>query len=416
MRRRRSDVDLHERYRRRYLGRFLNSSSPAGERMFQEAFFDRLLQERTNDESLLELKLSSFHSNTIDRDSLLNAINNNQNVKTVGIDGYFVEKLSPTDQKLMWEVIGNLPNLEILNLSIFRQHRLSSCALKAVLRRANCLTKLNIHDAVLSPCSSDNSISLEHLSTLTTIAITHVNLSEHHPRDDFHALVAMCVSAPNLQNLLLYMAERPHEGLLSCNTLNLLAQTKLITLQLRQIVYDNNSLSHFLMNHLSNNGTSPLSQTLQELVVHTENHLSHAGCVSIGTMLQHNTTLRRLDLWGSTMDEDGLLYMIDSLRSNRTLKLLFMSHKTDSVVRAQEAFTDMLRNHNFCLQTLTMGGWTGECLETIQFFLTMNSTQIRGLLLDVNATQRDILDALARQVDNLNHVFHLLRSNPSFMS
>jgi hypothetical protein len=100
--------------------------------------------------------------------------------------------------------------------------------LNAVLCRANRLTELHIHGAVLSTCD-DDFISMGHLSALKTIDFTWVYLSEQNQSDDFHALIAMCVSAPHLQTLHLSLGKVPrlNKGLLLGNTLDLLAQTKL---------------------------------------------------------------------------------------------------------------------------------------------------------------------------------------------
>lgn len=400
--------DARRRYNM-YHRRYHRYIAPAGERIIHQTYIDELLE---NDDQTLQLKLSSFHANAMNHNTLLNAMKNNPKVKTVRMDGFFVDKLSPSCQKLLWEVIGGLPNMEALHLYHFCEttSRLSSCALNAVLGRANRLTELYIHDVVLSTSDGDY-ISLEHLSALKIIAITYLHRNEN---DDLHPLIAMCLTAPNLQELALRMARPQQESLLSCNTLDLLAQSKLSRLQLREIVHSNDPLLSHLMQHLSQ-GTTPLSRTLKELVLFTEHHLSYAGCVSIGKMLQSNTELRRLDLWGSTVDEDGLVFVAHSLESNRTLTNLWMAHETGSV-RAQKAFMDLLREHNFCLLSIDLRHWKEEFLTPVKFYLSLNMRQIRSLLLHVNATEEEILDRLFRCRNGVDYSFHLLRCNPSFMS
>ena len=441
-----------------------------------------------------ELNLSSVHANTMDHKRLLNDIQNNPNIKTLRVHGFFVQKLSLGYQELFWETVCNLPHLETLHMSYFLDCDLSASAWNACLRRATSLTKISIHDVVLSTCDIAT-ISLEHLSALTAISISQVHLSQHHRKDGVHPLIAMCVTAPNLQSLILRMAhqqlqqQQQHESLLISKSLDLLAQTTLTTLELRRIVHSHDSLSHLLQHliqatcplsqtlkylaldmedHLSHRGfvsigemlqsnsrlerlellgsridrdgivfraqplqdstshlmkrhitrSFPWNSTLMNLLLHTENYLSYECCVSIGEILRHNSRLERLELWGSSVDEDGLILMVQSLQSNRQLKALYMSHDTSSV-RAQKAFVAMLQHHNFTLEALvlrSLGRWNEEFLKTIIFYLRLNATQIRELLLNVNVTQMQFLDKLVLHTDTLDYVFHLLRGNPSFMS
>lgn len=84
--------------------------------------------------------------------------------------------------------------------------------------------------------------------------------------------------------------------------------------------------------------------------------------------------------------------------------------------QGQAAFVDMLREHNYFLESIVLPYQSEMFLSTLDFFLKMNATQIRRLLLNDNANAEQIIDKILVHSSNLDYVFHLLLGNPNLIS
>jgi hypothetical protein len=157
-----------------------------------------------------------------------------------------------------------------------------------------------------------------------------------------------------------------------------------------------------------------LSIYLRDLVVEHDNLLEENTCRSLGEMLQHNQTVERLELWGPLIDPKGLQVMINELKHNRKLKVIHLSHENISI-ETEEDFIGML-HQNYFLETLQLPSFSREdIMEKIQFYLRLNATCLRRLMLNINASREQIFDKLVVHSENVNYLFHILRGNPLFL-
>ncbi|CAB9526774.1 expressed unknown protein [Seminavis robusta] len=422
----------HSSEHRRLLRRILNGEQEQTTKTSNKKKPTLIEKLHENNPNFQELKLSSIHANTLDRTSLFRAMQQNKTVKTARIHGFFVQKLTEQEQQRLWDTIGgDMPQLlETLHCNYFLDFPLQTIHLNTVLSRAVHLTKLSIHDTILSNTTTGSildAVSLKQHVNLTSIVVSQLyldrnnnNSSSNNSANILNSFVAMCTTAPNLQKLIVRMAlQEGTDSLLSCKTLESLAQTNLVTLELRRMVHSNYHLSSLMNHHLAHK-TNPtgMSHSLKELVLHGENQLNESACMAMAHVLQENSVLERLELWGSNVDEAGFLAIAKALKSNRRLKTLYLSH--DNILsnkNHRQAILEMLQ-HNVFLESMFLRGnchqhW--EFLQTMDFYLQMNTTYIRRLLLHVNVNKEQILDKLNTHSSNLDYLFHILRGNPGFI-
>ena len=394
---------------------------------------------KANDPAVRELQLSSTHA-LLDCESLLQAIRQNQTIQTVRVHGFFVEQLSSShhQKKRLWKALGSLPQLKELHFNYFLGSSLTVEALNLVLGRAFGLAKLYLHDCKVSLGDTHGSrtdmsatktslVSLKQHTALRDVHITQLILSDDETTPAaLDPLVQMLVSAPNLQMLTLRMAQ-PQSNLLSERTLDVLANNSgLRTLDLRHIVLDTSSMTRF-MHQLTLTKESPSSSfqgngrwvgsSMKDLVLETEQVLNQDACLAIAKVLQHNNALERVDLFGSQIDERGLVAMAQSLKQNCKIRVFHLSYK-NITPKGQEVLIDMLR-HNHYLESMVFPRSlenSTDFLPTVDFYLQMNTTHIRRLLLNVNVDRDQIFDKLVVHADKVDYLFHLLRGNPSFLT
>ena len=350
----------------------------------------------------------------MNRKRLLKAIQNNQTVRIVNIDGFFMENFTVRQQLDFWDAIANLPNLEEIHISYFLGLGLESSALQCIACKALRLINLSIHDTNLLP-GGDWNVSFKDHPALSVISITQLSISQPSSSEKETALdklLSACLSAPNLRKLTIRMAQT-QSNLLNHSTIHKLAQTTLKTLELRRVVLDDEALGH-LMRLLTGTKTA-LAGSLRELVVECGEMLKVSGCASISEMLQSNSSLVHLELWGTCIDASGTKLITEALKTNRKLKVLHMSH-VNIGWNEQQKFFEMLQ-YNYFLESIVLQQSLHDTmfLRTLDFFLKMNTTQIRRLMLNINANAEQILDKILVHSINLNYVYHLLRGNPDFI-
>lgn len=381
-----------------------------------------------NNPKFQELLLSSTHA-FLDNESLLQAIQLNTTVQTVRVQGFFVDQLSSHHQKALWKALGNLPKLTEFHFQYFLDSSITLNILNFILSRAVRLVKLIIHDckvSLLSDTGGNSLLALDQHLALKRIKIDQLFLPDNADRYGKLAaldpLIDMMASAPNLQNFSLNMSENtPHDQLFSKQALNLLlAQSNLQGLDLGTIIFDNSSMAR-LMHQLTIRPSEEESLLkgigLKELVLQSENNLNLEACLAISQMLHHNTTLIWLDLLGNKIDEVGLVAIANSLKHNRNLKALILRH-SNITASGQKALVDMLQDNHYLesifLRTSRSDGDIAF-RHRLSFFLQMNVTRIRRLLLNVNVDREQIFDKLVVHADKADYLFHLLRGNPSFL-
>jgi len=103
--------------------------------------------------------------------------------------------------------------------------------------------------------------------------------------------------------------------------------------------------------------------------------------------------------------------VINSLKDNKTLKVLHLSH--DIGAKGNDALTELLK-HNFVMETLYMRSFGDPTMMArTDYFLKLNATNLRGLQLDINMDRPKLVEKLEKHTDELNHLYFLLRGNPS---
>ena len=417
---------MRSRNRHRLL-RLLHETPPRGHRAAAAAVQETqqcsissstiIEQLASNRPEFQELLLSSFHT-LLDFESLVEALSLNTSVTRIRIHGFFVEKLSSQRQDRLWETVGNLPSLEELYLNYFVDFSLHSTALSQVLHRALYLRKLSIHDSNFVWKDDDNEdsrISLKDHKSLTTVNISQLQTPVDTGYSSLNLLIDMLATAPNVNKIMLRVAQDQHYPI-SSQSLELLSLKSLKILDLRNIVLSNDSMIEFMQHlmHSKEQQPKPLGRTLKDIALQCDEVLNEEACVAMGQMLQQNTTLERLELWGARIDDGGLVFIANSLKINRSLKVLQLSH--DNITKAgQQAIVGMLERNCFLESIILRCFDSHTFLATIDFYLTMNATQIRRLMINENASKEQIFDKLVVHTNRLDYLFHLLRGNPSFV-
>ena len=132
-------------------------------------------------------------------------------------------------------------------------------------------------------------------------------------------------------------------------------------------------------------------------------------CVALGTMLKNNANLTRLEVWGQQVEEEGFVFVINSLKENTTLKVLHLSH--DIGEKGNAALTELLKK-NFVMETLYMRSFGDPTMMAqTDYYLKLNATNLRGLQLDINMNRPKLVENLVKHSDDINHVYFLLRGN-----
>ncbi|CAB9516739.1 NACHT, LRR and PYD domains-containing protein [Seminavis robusta] len=150
---------------------------------------------------------------------------------------------------------------------------------------------------------------------------------------------------------------------------------------------------------------------------------------SLSNMLEVNTSIRRLDLSGISMDDTTVALLASSLKTNSKLQELSLgSIKLQSDEEDEETTTESklgrvfgvledLVEHNTVLEkisteqdtlTLNFGG-------KINFLLSLNQRGLRTAMVDVNTHRKWFANKLAESVYCVSTLFYLLSMNPSLM-
>lgn len=402
--RQQDDLDFHQSFLRRFFD-LPGVDTPRRDSCTRSSIIHDL---KDNNRYLQELKLSSVHA-LVDFHQLCAAIASNNTVRSARIHGFFVEKLPAMYQQKLWEAIGNLPQLEELHLNYFLDFQLTTEVISYVLNRAKTLNTLSIHDSEIS--GKYIKLCLKDHTALRGIYISQLYLSDE--VDSLDPLIQAFASAPNLLKLNVRMAHRQRH-LLSIDTIDLLSTKGFQELELRKIVLNNDGVIKLTKSLRQQQHGKIISISLRELVVECETHLHEEICAAVGDMLENNQTLERLELWSKSIDENGVRLIAEKLKRNRKLRAIMMTHGNISR-RSQEALVSMLKQNLFLEHMRIESCDNEELLATIEFYLKLNSTCLRRLMLNINASREQIFDKLVVHSKNLNYTFHVLRGNPSFL-
>ena len=360
-------------------------------------------QLRQNDDEFSILKLDGRHTNLCFK-KLLEAIKENTTVRNVQIHGGIVANLPQEVQHLLWRALGDLPNLEEAHFKYFSESPLHLDGLNCFLVRAKGLRKLSIYDSDLtSKDVEDGLVSLEEHTRLKTVFFSHLCL----PNDRvFDPILDSLLKAPKLSNITIRIPRR-RRNLIKTETLQALLQSKTLKiLELRRTVLSDDQIVQL--------AEDLVTSKLKEVTVQCDEKLRKNCCLAIGKMLKVNNCLTRLEVWGQAVEEDGFVNIIDSLHANTTLKILHLSH--DIQDRGHDALTRLFEA-NRSLETLYMRSFgEPDMMARTDYFLKLNSTNLRGLQLDVNMDRGEMVEKMVKHSTDINHLFFLLRGNPNFIS
>lgn len=361
-------------------------------------------QLKQNDEEFSVLKLDGSHT-ALNLDRMVGAIESNTTVKNIQIHGGLVANLPLEQQHLLWHALGKLPNLEEVHFKYFLEFPLMLDGLNCILERAKGIRKLTIYDSVLYTRNYDDRlIDLKDHVNLKTVFFSQLRIPEGRVLD---TIIQPINLAPNLANLTIRIP-RKKKNLVETKTLRMLAASEsLKVLELRRVVLKDEQiiqLAEDLENHSSNS-------KLKEVTIQCDDCLREPCCVALGTMLKENAIVTRLEVWGQKVEEEGFVYVINSLKDNKTLKVLHLSH--DIGERGNAALSNLLKN-NFVMETLYMRSFGDPTMMAqTDYYLKLNATSLRGLQLDINMDRPKLVEKLEKHTDDVNHLYFLLRGNPN---
>jgi len=355
-----------------------------------------------NDSEFRLLKLDGSHTRLNFR-KLIEAIDRNTTVTQVQIHGGLVANLPQREQHEIWNALGNLPNLEEADFKYFTEATLHLDGISCFVARAKGLRKLSLYDSELQSHDVTQGLTnLEQHTKLKTIFFSHLML----PIDrNFDPILTSLLSAPKLSNITIRIPRR-RKNMIQTETLRALLRSKTLkVLELRRTVLTDDALSQ-LAEDLK-------TSKLQECTIQCDDKLRRDCCAALAKMLQENSTLFRLEVWGQAVDEEGFIEIVNALRENTTLKILHLPHDI------QEAGHDALRAlflTNRTLETLYMRSFGhAEMMASTDYWLKLNSTKLRGLQLDLNIDRDGLVETMEKYFD-LNHLYFLLRGNPNIIA
>ena len=399
-----------------------------------------------------ELQLSSTQATNLDWQALLQAIQQNRSVQTVRVHGFFVDQYlltsNPTMVDMFWKALGKLPRLKELHFLYFLDAPLVLESLAEILGLAKNLEKVCFHDIQLSLDATNTSennkqhydLLLARHSKLKVVYMTKISVSSRGGSNrNLDSWMQLWTSAPKLQKLVLQMS-RPSAGrsqrlVFTQQHMDRLSQmTCLKVLDIRAADLNNACVEHLMQSLTTKtSGTtkhpSLLGVTLKDLALNINESTTKdqaASILAICQVLERNTTLETLHVGSNRMDESDWISLMQALHYNRSLKALHLhqDEHNDSEncaihsARVQEAILDMLRRNCYLTSlysTDMSNSGTLEVFGLVDFYLQMNATCIRRLLLDINVNREQILDKLFVHADRLDYLYHILRGNPLFV-
>lgn len=144
--------------------------------------------------------------------------------------------------------------------------------------------------------------------------------------------------------------------------------------------------------------------------------VSNRGVTAMANMLPHNNALEKLCMCCQQgLDDNGAIAIASALQHNNTLKHLLLEDGDDAVThRGYEALVEMLQQ-NTVLETMYNEN-SGNLKLKIDYYLKLNQLGLRSLLLNVNATRAQFLDAVVSNHEDLDCLYYMISMNPSFVS
>jgi len=156
------------------------------------------------------------------------------------------------------------------------------------------------------------------------------------------------------------------------------------------------------------------NKSLESLVLPcpNNNELRVDTCEAISRALQKNTTLQTLNLPRSTLDDAGLVHLVEGLSVNNTLKKIEVGVKKDLGDEGMDALTDMLES-NYELERLVLSSAAKSVKDKVEYYMRLNEVGRGSLLRDGKASREQWVEMLISVKDDLDCLFYFTSMNPA---
>lgn len=353
--------------------------------------------------------------------------NQNHYLKSLTIHSQFLYRISNEEAKKLWNIIAstNFPQLEYMAI-FFGDYEASIKALITILKnqqQSSALRKLIVGNVNLADNEDDNN----QMKQLAKTFEQHPTLQEidfcgivPHDNLDIDPLLLSFSTIPHLQKLSISVRHRLNlqqsEGLqLLCQS-RTLRELKLVRIDLSNECFIsihkelqvNTKLKSFALfgsrdcpNRIQPESWNSVSQMLQDnvaletLIYVNLKGMNNTACIALANGLQHNQSLKELYLFGDQR---------------------FLAAKDRITRTGHEAFARMLEKNTVMEQLLTNNASVDKDLRhAMDYYLRLNRLGLRNLHLHVNTTHDKFVNKMIDQVQDLNHLYYMIFSNPSLV-
>jgi Ran GTPase-activating protein (RanGAP) involved in mRNA processing and transport len=153
-----------------------------------------------------------------------------------------------------------------------------------------------------------------------------------------------------------------------------------------------------------------VNSTLSSLNLRS-NDIEDDGARALAAALQDNSSLTSLNLGSNDIADDGGRALAAALQVNSSLTSLDLEENAIGDDGAQALATALRVNSTFTYLDLD----DNEREDEFQYLLKLNRSGLRNLVKNESAKPKEILAAVERECDDLNHLFFLLRNIPTIM-
>ena len=355
---------------------------------------------------------------------LTNAVRSlSSSVQEVRVDIYnsFTSRWREEGVRNLFEVLGGVPHLqkiEFYGLRIF-PYVMPITMAERTLAKASSLQEFSLVGVNLTAATPlefrEFSSTLRQHSSLKVFGLDNCRLQDERngPTLD-EAIVSSLVEIPSLEKVVIRAMETSMWGTLSCSSVASLCSSK--------------TLKNLELFVFSNCGSSFLREMAKTLISHNETSqledVSISGCLGgvqgaelISKMIRTNTKLKSLELHlrdrSEDDDEAGIVNLSSALAKNKTLEKFQLHGATDKAgsTATRKAFLQMLQS-NYTLLHGVQVFHPGFLRPDNELYLKLNQLGRGRLLEDDNVDRREWVDMLTQVTDDIDCLYHLLRTNP----
>ena len=89
------------------------------------------------------------------------------------------------------------------------------------------------------------------------------------------------------------------------------------------------------------------NKSITDLYLHSNPDITSASAQSLAELLLHNNTLEYLWLWGTNIDTNGVLVLVETLKTNKGLRLLFLDKQHKQTCHSLPYYTTIEHRLSF---------------------------------------------------------------------